>query len=154
MEHITPGYTKLRSCSFVSCLISGAAIRQVGLPVSEFFIWYDDVEYTMRISDRFDCFHVPASIVYHHLQENAGYDFAQLNSQNLWKFRYAIRNHTSVLAYKHGFRILPPLRHLVNEILGLIRHKKSFRIILQMTWAGLGGLFFNYRKHIENANAR
>ncbi len=37
------------TASFVSILVSTKAVLQVGLPIKEFFIWCDDLEYTLRI---------------------------------------------------------------------------------------------------------
>jgi GT2 family glycosyltransferase len=34
--------------SFVSVLISREAVEKIGLPIKEFFIWNDDIEYTQR----------------------------------------------------------------------------------------------------------
>lgn len=33
-------------CTFVSVLVSSRAVYKVGLPIKEFFIWFDDIEYT------------------------------------------------------------------------------------------------------------
>lgn len=35
--------------SFVGCFINQQIIKQIGLPRKEFFIWYDDIEYSLRI---------------------------------------------------------------------------------------------------------
>ena len=37
-------------CTFVSVLVSSRAVYKVGLPIKEFFIWFDDIEYTLRIT--------------------------------------------------------------------------------------------------------
>lgn len=37
-------------CTFVSVLVSSRAAYKVGLPIKEFFIWFDDIEYTLRIT--------------------------------------------------------------------------------------------------------
>lgn len=39
----------VRSSSFVSMLIDTQAIREVGLPVADYFIWNDDFEYSLRL---------------------------------------------------------------------------------------------------------
>ena len=40
------GYTSLKSSSFVSLVIPRLVIQQIGYPISDFFIWGDDMEYT------------------------------------------------------------------------------------------------------------
>jgi rhamnopyranosyl-N-acetylglucosaminyl-diphospho-decaprenol beta-1,3/1,4-galactofuranosyltransferase len=51
--------------TFVSVLVSRAAVAAVGLPVKEFFLIVDDYEYTDRISQRFPCYCVLDSRVVH-----------------------------------------------------------------------------------------
>ncbi len=47
--HLKEGIVKIRHSTFVSILISAAAVEGVGLPIAEYFIWGDDTEYTQRI---------------------------------------------------------------------------------------------------------
>ena len=55
-----------KTCSFVSVLVGSKAVREVGLPIKEFFIWCDDIEFTLRIHDAgYACHYVPASRVTH-----------------------------------------------------------------------------------------
>jgi len=44
------GVLIVESASFVSLLIRSEVIKAVGLPIKEFYIWADDVEYTLRIT--------------------------------------------------------------------------------------------------------
>lgn len=44
------GLVKLRSATFVSLLIPHDAIKQLGYPIHDYFIWGDDTEYTTRLS--------------------------------------------------------------------------------------------------------
>lgn len=43
------GARPIRSASFVSILMDGAAMRATELPLADFFIWNDDFEYTTRL---------------------------------------------------------------------------------------------------------
>ncbi len=53
-------------CTFVSVLISSQAVYKVGLPIKEFFIWFDDIEYTLRITKAgFKNYYIEQSIVVH-----------------------------------------------------------------------------------------
>lgn len=45
-------YIYIDYCSFVGPLISSLAIKKYGLPDKRFFIWYDDVEFCLRVSKR------------------------------------------------------------------------------------------------------
>jgi rhamnopyranosyl-N-acetylglucosaminyl-diphospho-decaprenol beta-1,3/1,4-galactofuranosyltransferase len=45
----TPGGLAVRSASFVSVLVDADAVRAVGLPEADFFLWNDDFEFTTRL---------------------------------------------------------------------------------------------------------
>jgi GT2 family glycosyltransferase len=91
------------SCSFVSILIPRWALTQHGLPIAEYFIWFDDAEFTRRLSKTFPGILVPASVVTHDTAENKGVNFGFVTEQNLWKFVYGARNETSFLTREFGF---------------------------------------------------
>lgn len=59
------GAIPVRSTSFVSMLISTDAIRRVGLPMADYFIWNDDFEYSTRLLRRGTGLLVSASVVEH-----------------------------------------------------------------------------------------
>ena len=48
-EHLENGLVRLDSATFVSVLFPREAVGLSGLPCSDFFIWGDDTEYTMRV---------------------------------------------------------------------------------------------------------
>lgn len=62
---VSRGMVKVRSATFVSILIPTAMMRRVGLPLRQFFIWCDDTEYTMRLSNAAPCFIACRSVVTH-----------------------------------------------------------------------------------------
>lgn len=55
----------IRSASFVSCLINGRVATEEALPLSKYFIWNDDVEYTSRLLKFRDGYLIPESIAIH-----------------------------------------------------------------------------------------
>ncbi|MDM4764442.1 glycosyltransferase, partial [Galbitalea sp. SE-J8] len=59
------GAVPVRSLSFVSLLVDARAVRELGLPVADYFLWNDDFEYTARILRRHTGYFVPASLVVH-----------------------------------------------------------------------------------------
>lgn len=96
--------SRIVGSSFVSMLIARKAVESVGLPVAEFFIWFDDAEYSRRISRRFPCYLVGDSIVVHHTIANSEpLDFSMADRDNLWKFRYGVRNELSYYFRSEGF---------------------------------------------------
>ncbi|MFC7878478.1 glycosyltransferase, partial [Isoptericola sp. NPDC057391] len=66
--------TPVRSMSFVSMLVDARAVREHGLPVSDFFIWNDDFEYSTRLLRRGTGLYVPGSVVEHRTARLVGTD--------------------------------------------------------------------------------
>ncbi len=96
----------VRSCSFVSVLFPRWVLERHGLPYSEYFIWFDDHEYTLRVTGTCPGVQVLDSTVVHDMGDNKGVNFGLINETNAWKFRYGIRNeasfrlhHQSLLSY-------------------------------------------------------
>jgi len=59
------GLMPLRTATFVSLLIHRGAVDRYGLPLKQYFIWSDDIEYTARILRHERGYLVPTSIVHH-----------------------------------------------------------------------------------------
>lgn len=90
-SHDDEGVVRVRSCSFVSALISREGIEDCGLPLKEFFIYSDDVEFTRRLTDSgYAGFYVPDSVVYHHTPNNTGVDI--YSDDSTMKHYYSTRN--------------------------------------------------------------
>ena len=94
----------IESCSFVSVLIPRAKIAQAGYPIPEFFIWYDDVEYTSRISalGHSGLLSMRSTVV-HEIADNAGVDFSRIPESAVWKHAYGLRNQAAVLRWRRGW---------------------------------------------------
>ena len=80
------------SATFVSMFLRTEMVRKVGLPIGDFFIWCDDLEYTRRISREYPCFLIPSSIVVHKIQNNLGSNIAEDVPERLERYWYAYRN--------------------------------------------------------------
>ncbi|NNC13074.1 glycosyltransferase family 2 protein [Planctomonas sp. JC2975] len=85
----------VRSCSFVSVLFPRWVIEKHGLPYSEYFIWFDDHEYTLRVTRACPGVQVLDSTVVHDMGDNKGVNFGLIDHKNAWKFRFGIRNEGS-----------------------------------------------------------
>ncbi|NYD66709.1 glycosyltransferase [Agromyces atrinae] len=68
------GGMAVRSTSFVSMLVRTDVVREVGLPIADYFIWNDDFEYSTRVLRGRRGLHVPASIVVHKTRALASTD--------------------------------------------------------------------------------
>ncbi len=86
------GVRPVTMASFVSLFLPVEIIREVGLPIKEFFIWTDDWEYTRRISRKYPCYIVADSVVAHMTERNKGADISEESSARLDRFDYLYRN--------------------------------------------------------------
>ena len=83
----------ISGASFVSLLVSTEAVKKVGLPIGEFFIWGDDSEFTSRmIKEGYIGLYAADSIVVHKTPENYLSDLLTTPINAIWKFKYGIRN--------------------------------------------------------------
>lgn len=84
---------RCKCCTFVSVLVSTRAVLRVGLPIKEFFIWCDDIEYTVRISRAgYACFYAEESVVTHKTPSNYSPHIHEAPEGVAWKFYYQARN--------------------------------------------------------------
>lgn len=49
-KYLNISIVNIESATFVSLLINAKAVKKCGLPLSDYFIWGDDYEYTLRLS--------------------------------------------------------------------------------------------------------
>ncbi len=105
VELLQHGLLAIEQATFVSCLFPSEVIRQNGLPIAEFFIWGDDIEYTRRLAvrEKRPCYLVGKSIVVHHMAQNTGSDISTDEPGRLGRYRYAYRNE-NYLYRKEGIK--------------------------------------------------
>ena len=142
IQDFSPVLVPTYLASFVSLFIPTAVIREIGLPIKEFFIWSDDWEYTRRISRKYPCFVATKSQVTHKSASNIGAKIENDTPERLERYRYLYRN--DVYLYRregikgfvyeigrlgtHCFRVL--LKSKGNKI-------KKIKIIIGSTIEGL-----------------
>ena len=128
--------------SFVSLFLPARIIKEMGLPIKEFFIWTDDWEYTRRISRKYGCYAVADSVVVHKSKNNIGANIATESADRLDRFDYLYRN--DVYLYRRegikGFcyEAARLTSHCARVILKSKDNKgKRLRKIISGTWKGL-----------------
>lgn len=101
---VAPGqpWALVDSCSFVSCLVPRWAVKAHGLPIKEYFIWFDDAEYTRRLARSYPGIFVPESRVIHDTPDNKGVNYSLVTEKNIWKFKYGARNEASYHVRERG----------------------------------------------------
>ncbi|WP_400994038.1 glycosyltransferase [Agromyces sp. GXQ0307] len=87
------GNVPIRSTSFVSMLVRADVVREIGLPIADYFIWNDDFEYSTRALRGRRGVHVPSSVVVHKTRvlgstdADPGHRFYYEVRNKLWMFR-------------------------------------------------------------------
>ena len=82
----------IHMATFVSFFIPTRIVLDVGLPISDFFIWADAFEYSRRISKKYQCYLINDSVVTHKSKDNIGSNLAIDENENLSRYSYAYRN--------------------------------------------------------------
>jgi len=147
-HRITASVTRISASSFVSMLVNRLAVAQFGLPVKEFFIWFDDAEYSKRISSKMPCFLATESVIIHNMPNNISpLDFNFLDEGSLWKFKCGIRNECSVIFENSGF--IEWFLFVAKQLVRLSRCNRNWHLRYAILVACLEGLRFRYRRFIE-----
>lgn len=126
-------YQTIAMSSFVSLFIKTEIVKELGLPIKDFFIWTDDWEYTRRISRKYKCYFISTSIVTHKSKQNIGASIAEEDNERLERFKYLYRN-DCVLYRREGLKgkILFKVRIILHKlrILKSGKTNKKYRIKL------------------------
>lgn len=109
---------EIRRCSFVSVLIPTAVVQKIGLPIREFFIWGDDVEYTLRISEFYGYGQYCIDSVVHHMTAlNEKVDFRNISEKSAWKYQYAfVNSHATLLGRREYYQAISSLLKTLYDI--------------------------------------
>lgn len=138
---------QIQSATFVSALFPVKIIRKVGLPIKEFFIWCDDIEFTRRITLKyhFPAYVVTASKITHYIQNNAGTNIAMDGVERISRYNYAFRNE-NYMYRQYGLKgFAYYLVVIAYNTLQILAHAKSHKgARLKVVWKNLfTGLSFN-----------
>ncbi|WP_324287791.1 glycosyltransferase [Microcella daejeonensis] len=110
------GGTAIRSTSFVSMLVSAAAVRRVGLPLADYFIWNDDFEYSTRLLRGERGIFAPESIVVHKTRVLGSTD-----ADPGARFYYEVRNKLWMLRRSHSLHRLEKVLYGASSVRRWIR---------------------------------
>jgi GT2 family glycosyltransferase len=133
---------RVEIASFVALLISRRAIARVGLPIKEFFVWNDDVEFTRRISRHFKNYLILDSVAVHKTERNAS--SREIGRSDSVKYCYGLRNQVATVKldpiswHRKVLKIGGLLR---RQILMIVRGRAPFRVLFW--W--VRGVFFRAR---------
>lgn len=131
-------FISVEACSFVSALFTRASMRKCGLPIKEFFIWHDDLEYTGRMSKMFDNIICLASTVLHKRELNAAIE--QITDNNCFKYINGFRNEAFLNMEMHN-PIRRSLRLMISHFKKIHNSRISFRNKYKLLVSSLYGVF-------------
>ena len=148
IEDVTSPLVPVIMATFVSVLIPAERVREVGLPIKEFFIWSDDLEYTRRLSRKWPCYAVTGSRALHDMKSNDKVNIATDSADRLGRYAYLYRNEVYVYR-REGFKgwmyLLPRVcLHLVKVLLKSDHKWKKMKTILSSFFAG-----FRFKPAVE-----
>ena len=145
-ELLQYGMLRAYHATFVSLLIKTSMVEKYGLPIKDFFIWADDIEYTNRLSKNEDCYIVGKSIVEHKTKSNEGSNIAKDDLDRLNRYKFAYRNEVYI-AKKNGFkgRLRQIAKIFVHIFRVLFKNKNGHRLkkIGIILGSSIKGIFFN-----------
>lgn len=132
-----------RQATFVSMMIPTRIIREVGLPIKDFFIWGDDVEYSRRISAKYPCYISEKSIAIHKTANNEGSNIARDSIDRIDRYRYAYRNEVYIAKKEGIFRIIYQICKILLHFFRVMFYSENhridrIRIIVEGTVDGFG----------------
>ena len=141
LEDYTTPLVPVVMATFVSAFIPAHRVREVGLPIREFFIWSDDLEYTRRLSRRHRCYAVNGCRVLHDMRHNNKVNIATDSLDRLPRYAYLYRNEVYVYR-REGWRgwlylVMRVGLHLFKIWLRSPVKGKRMRVILSSFAAGL-----------------
>ncbi len=135
LRHIDTPLATVKMASFVSAFFPAARVRELGLPIKEFFLWADDLEYTRRLSRRYPCYAVRDSRVLHDMDSNERVNIATDSQERLPRYRLLYRNETYIYRREGiaGWLYLyaRATLHILRVILGGQHKRRRIGVILR-----------------------
>ncbi len=148
------GLIHVERSSFVACYVNLGVAKQVGLPISKFFIYGDDWEYTIRLGKIKKGYLDFDSIVIHKMKENVTADIVTIPKDRISRCYYNFRN-TFYISKKLGMleTLKYPLIYIMWMVKILIKAKNGrLRRMWAITKGFIAGIFFNPK--IEYAESK
>lgn len=142
IDRLPQGMLRVDYASFVSLFLPASVIRDVGLPIRQFFIWADDMEYSLRISRKYPCYFVQKSQVIHKMKTNAATDIIQDGSDRLERYRLLFRNRLYVERKKGKGAAILYMVYGIKTVFRILARSpkkkgKKCRYVISGLWRGI-----------------
>ncbi|MGN1327435.1 MAG: glycosyltransferase [Clostridia bacterium] len=145
-RYLKYGIIRIKEATFVSLLINGDVLEEVGLPCRDYFIWGDDIEYTLRINKYFgNAYMVGKSEVIH--KRNGGRALSlkeEENKSRINMYYYMIRNnYINTKEYKSKKALIKYILDYNLHILSIIFSKSKYKLLkIKVILTGLYSAIF------------
>lgn len=113
------GAIEIRSISFVSAFLRASRVREVGLPLADYFLWNDDFEFSARLLRGARGLFVPQSVVTHKTKAKGSSD-----QDPGERFYFEVRNKLWVFNNSHA---LKPWERAAYRAASVRRWIRTFR---------------------------
>lgn len=128
--------------SFVSCFINLAIAKEAGLPIKEFFIYGDDVEYTQRLMKLKKGYLDLDSQVIHKMVSNENVGIVLCPDDRIDRYFYAVRNSVYMIRSKSAKKKLQFIWRRMKSFYSIFRlspskKMKRARIFIKGIIAGI-----------------
>ena len=120
-KYLSEGLVKIREATFVSLLINNDAIMKIGYPVKDYFIWGDDIEYTLRLNKYYgNAYMVGRSVAIHKRKINKKLSLLDEDNINRINFYYyMVRN--NLINKKNYYGTKECIKYMFNFQLAIIK---------------------------------
>lgn len=118
----------IRYATFVSLLVHRSLIEQYGLPIADYFVWADDIEYTARILRNELGIIVPDSLVWHKTAKK----HTRMDDAGP-RYYYHVRNNIWMLTHSNSWSRKEKMKKAVY----LLREIPSYLILSHFTWQSI-----------------
>jgi hypothetical protein len=145
-QYLNRKIVKVREATFVSVVIPRAVLKEIGLPIKEFFIWGDDIEFTRRITSKMNGYLIGGSEVFHRRTQNSTLNIVLEKSGPRLKYYFYLYRNTMYLKLKEK-EALPIVVFTIKSFISMIKCLASndlrFSRVNIIIKGLIAGLFFN-----------
>lgn len=133
---------KVMFVSLASMFVKADIVREVGLPIGEYFIYTEDYEFCSRVGRKYPIYVVPSCRVTHAMKVNAKVNFATESEDRLYRYKYLYRNDVNCyrqFGLKGWLYLLAKLTYTtLNVLLHAKDHKiDKLKVLFKGYWEGL-----------------
>lgn len=161
-EYLDKAFMEVDGATFCGLVVSNAMARRIGLPLAEYFIWNDDMEYCMRIRQHSRIITVNGAALDHRTSLLAGSSSIGDSGKYVWKEYYRLRNRIDICRRYDGFLkmcklcavyllTIPKMKKKLPQDQGSAVYRYNRRLIIDAVHDGLLRRFGKNGKYLPGA---